>query len=130
MATVLLGQTNLFGIPRTSAGRTYLKETCIKTSKVCLQDYQMILTFNVNIRPAMHSCFFTTFPKNEKNHIIRSRGPRLFSKRLNYPEYQCSARSSDVNSVFKKTYSSHLSLYIHSREITTPFCTLIKEDLR
>ena len=47
--------------------------------------------------------------------MIRSREPRLFSKRLNYPECQSSARLSDVNSVSKKTYSSHLSRYIHSR---------------
>ena len=97
----------------------------------------MILTFLVNIRPAMHSCLrplfedlgLKPFLKNEKNHMIRSRWPRLFSKRLNYPECQSSARLSDVNSVSKKTYSSHLSRYIHGRaKITTPFCALIKED--
>ena len=38
-----------------AGGRTYVKETCIKTSKVWLQDHQMIFTFLVNIRPAMHS---------------------------------------------------------------------------
>ena len=73
----------------------------------------MILTFLVNIRPAMHSCLrplfedlgLKPFLKNEKNHMIRSRWPRLFSKRLNYPECQSSARLSDVNSVSKKTYA-------------------------
>ena len=63
-ATAIGLQNNVFKInDRILSGagkRTYVKNTCIKTSKVWLQDYQIILTFFGKYQ-AGHALMLTSF---------------------------------------------------------------------